>query len=205
MLAHNFAASTMRFPGRLPLFLCILLLSGSILSCDSSGPEGPPPEFSVSPTSELSGIVDNTPGDFTWDFYQNNLEVTWAPEADWNGELVLFTFQIQNGEVVNRATTTAASTEGLDGDEATSGTLYPPGTSPELPAREWIPGTNWIPGSQWIPWSQWSPSEIEQVALDQVNLSSGQTMLVVYARAAGDVDSADQQTQPYGIVFEQTE
>jgi len=82
----------------------------------------------------------------------------------------------------------------LDGSQATSGTLYPPETSPEIPGAQWSPGSKWAPGTG-----------LQDAALGEVSLSSGRTMLVVYAQAAGNIGPVNQQTRPYGMIFEQVE
>ncbi|MDZ7682277.1 MAG: hypothetical protein U5J63_11350 [Fodinibius sp.] len=93
--------------------LLLLLLSITTLfmwSCTETTTGGgeeelQPLDFTTAPSSELSDIVQNTPGDFTWPFYNDNLTIGLDPEPEtFEGEIVLSVFQVQNGEVTNRLT-----------------------------------------------------------------------------------------------------
>src|SRR6056297_1406673 len=67
-------------------------------------------EFVIEPSDDLSFIVEDAPSDFTWEFYNNNIEVNLVPGSMWSGEIVLSSFQVENGEVVNRATSEPVET-----------------------------------------------------------------------------------------------
>jgi hypothetical protein len=60
-------------------------------------------DFTTAPSNELSDIIQNTPNDFTWEFYNDNLTLGLDPEPEsFEGEIILSVFQVQNGEVTNQ-------------------------------------------------------------------------------------------------------
>ncbi|NGP88232.1 hypothetical protein [Fodinibius halophilus] len=182
--------------------LCSALLAGA---CSDSGTgaedELKPLDFTTSPTSELSQIVNNTPSDFTWDFYNDNILLGLEPKPDsFEGEIVLSVFQVQNGEVTNRLTSDPVGTnlEELSAGLSTA-EMYP--DSPWFRGSEWANDSPiWVPSTQWYPGSMWAPSEIENKALSQNDLSAGETLVVIYPHLPGESER-EVLTQPYGIVF----
>lgn len=164
-----------------------------------------PLDFTTTPSDELSNIVENSPSDFTWPFYNDNLTVGLDPEPEsFEGEIVLSVFQVRNGEVTSRLTTDPVGTNleelssGLSTEEMYADELWYPG-SLSVPTTKWIPSTKWYPGSMW------APSEIESIAMSENELSANQTMVVVYPKVEGDLPNRDQVTQPYGLIFEEKE
>lgn len=168
-------------------------------SDDSTEPE--PLEFSTAPTSELSHMIEETPSDFTWDYFEDNLNIRTIPGGMpyWDGEIIVSGFQVQNGDVVNRGSSEAASTntdvlsEGISSEEL-------------FPGSKWMSGKTWVQGirgslvKKWFPGSKWSPSQIEDMAITQTDLAEDQTMVVVYTHVAGSTER-EVRTQPFGIIF----
>lgn len=188
-------------PVRTVLFLAVALL---MVACDSSPtPEPGALEFSTEPSGELENIIEDTPSDFTWDFYNDNVAVSLQEGPDWDGELVLAGFQIQNGEVVHRTTTDPVDTnvEVLSGG-ASIGDLI--SGSSWMSGSDWVSVSNWRPSSSWSPGSSWSPSEIEEEALAEAEsmLEDNQTMVVVYAHRANESGDYGEVTRPFGLIFQ---
>jgi len=187
------------------LSLATLLIFTIAISCDliteseDNGDETEQLEFSIEPSDDLSFIVDEAPEDFTWEFFNDNMLVNAVPGSMWSGNIVLTSFQIRNGEVVNEnessvvETNAEALSEGISTEELFSGSEWVPGAM-------WVPGSEWVPGDEWIPGMKWSPSEIQEIALNEVDLSENQTMVVVYAETDNSSDREDV-TQPYGLIF----
>lgn len=121
------------------LFAGVLVFGGLLAGCDTGEP-GPPesPDFVTEPTNALDQRFDDAPDDATWDWnaFNNDVEVRLDSDTEWEGEVVLRAFQVQNGEVVNRLTT-----EPVPAPDRTEGT-----TTEEL-----YPGTKWFSGERWIP------------------------------------------------------
>ncbi|NBC04377.1 MAG: hypothetical protein GVY20_11820, partial [Bacteroidetes bacterium] len=166
------------------LSLATLLIFTIAISCDliteseDNGDETEQLEFSIEPSDDLSFIVDEAPEDFTWEFFNDNMLVNAVPGSMWSGNIVLTSFQIRNGEVVNEnessvvETNAEALSEGISTEELFSGSEWVPGAM-------WVPGSEWVPGDEWIPGMEWAPSEIQEIALNEVELSENQTMVVV--------------------------
>ncbi|MDZ7720152.1 MAG: DUF5050 domain-containing protein [Balneolaceae bacterium] len=206
---------------KLTAFL-LMIFTVLFFSCDETSQDADPePEtldFATEPSEDLTQMVEVTPSDFTWDFFSNNLIVTLVPGPMWSGEIVLSSFQVENGEVVNRSTTPPVETsadelaDGLTTEEMFPGLVYIPGqewvtskqwqnTETWPQASKWVKTEHWTPSDQWVPGSMWTPSEIEQIARNEVDLSENQTMVVVYPHLAENSDDFEVITQPYGIIF----
>ena len=194
----------LQHPMYLSKLVCSLLVTGLLLAaCDLSSETEPDSlEFTTEPSDELSAMIDETPSDFTWAFFNDNVTVSMIPGSNWSGDLVLSAFQLQDGEVVHRTTTDPVSTtaEALSSGRSTEDLI--PGSS-WVPGPQWAPASNWIPGSSWIPGSNWSPSEIEDQAREAFDLAEGETVVVVYAHTPDD--SQTQTTQPFGILMQREE
>jgi len=185
---------------RYPIFALFVLVV-ALTACDS-GPNGEPDalSFSTAPSSALTDVVQNTPSDFTWGLYNDNVTVQLESGTDWDGEIVLEAFQVQNGEVVNQVTTEPVAASDLAAGTSTEA-LYP--DTRWIPGSQWVPGDQWAPTSQWIPGSQWAPATIEDEAQSQVDLNDDETMVVVFARAAAP-DDREVTARPFGLVFQQS-
>jgi hypothetical protein len=201
------------------LFLLTLLLI--IVSCDDTSQDTDPDtlKFSVESTEDLSFIINEAPGDYSWDYFSDNLSVSLVPGPMWSGEMVLSSLQVRNQEVVNRSSTPPVSvsidelTSGLTSGELFPGLIYVPG-------QEWTTGKRWMEASkwpqakdwisldevqivrEWIPERRWKPSKISEAAINEVQISDSQTLLVVYARLAAESAEREVTTKPYGIVFD---
>lgn len=166
-----------------------------LLTCgdNSTDPEADPEplEFTTEPSTELSQLIETAPGDFTWAYFNNHIIVNAVSGSMWSGEIVLSSFQVENGEVVNRATSDAVETsidelaDGLSAEELFPGSEWVPGAM-------WFPGSEWFPGSSWLPGSSWSPAEIEEIALSEFDLGENESLLVVYAQLADDSPEREQ-------------
>ena len=184
------------------LFLSIVTLF--LFSCDNGTgtEERASLEYATGPSQDLDQIIEETPSDFTWDFYGDNIEVSMNSGPQWSGEIVLEAFQVEGGEVVNRLTTESVETSV---DELADGLL----TENMYPSTRWYPTTRWIsteemyPSTRWYPTTRWSPSEIESQAMSQNDLNGNQSMVVVYARMADDSPDREQTSRPFGIIFEE--
>lgn len=129
----------------------------------------------------------------------------------WSGEIVLSSFQVENGEVVNRARSDAIETsiDELAGGLSTK-EMWPE-TEELYEGSEWAPGAMWFPeskgglGSHWSPDSGWSPAEIEANALSEFDLNENESLILVYARLADDSTEREQTTQPYGLIMQEEE
>lgn len=187
-----------------------------------------PLEFTTGPSQELSQLIDTAPGDFTWDYFSDNLFVSILNGPEWSGEIVLSSFQIENGEVVNRSTTEPYETNseelssGLSTEEMFPGLVYAPGQAWVTGKRwkqidqwrkikSWLKTDHWTPSEQWVPSSNWAPSEIEEIVLTEFNLSENETMIIVYTHLADGQNPpaipgvSEVLTQPYGIILTQQE
>ena len=93
--------------------LCTALLA--LAGCDSAGPNDQDSstqlEFETAPTDQLDQTIRDSPEDFTWDLYQNNIEILLTSGTQWSGNIQLSTFQIQNGEIVERDASDPVSNE----------------------------------------------------------------------------------------------
>ena len=190
------------------IVLLLTIVPLVFLSCDTgtdAESDQEPLEFQTAPSDELSSMIQETPSDFTWGYFQNNVQVNMIPGIDWNGEVVLSAFQVQNGEVVNETTTEPVETTA---DELAAGLS----TEEMFSGSSWIQGSDWVPTSTWMPSSTWiqqteplvyAPSEIESIAQSQVDLSQNETMVVVYAHLAGESPEREQMTQPFGVIFQE--
>ena len=159
-------------------------------------------DFTTTPSTALQGIVSNTPSDFTWDFYEDNLTIGLEPLPEsFNGEIVLSAFRVSNGQVTNNSTSSPVATDlselanGLSTED-----MYP--GSQWITENDWLPGNDWTPTDVWYPGSMWAPSEIESIAMAENTLADNQTMVVVYPELAIGSDDREQVSQPYGIIFE---
>ncbi len=161
-----------------------------------------PMDFTTTPSNDLSQLISDFPEDFTWGFYEDNLNINLNPMPEaFDGEIVLSAFRVSDGEVTNSLTSTPVATdlselsEGLSTEDMYPGSMW-------ITGNEWLPGSNWTPSEVWYPGSMWSPSEIEGIALSENNLASNETMVVVYPELAVGSDDREQVTQPYGIIFQ---
>lgn len=180
-----------------------LLLVGILFfsSCDTTNePPTLPVAFKTAPSDGLSTMIQETPSDFTWEFFNDNIEVSMNDEPQWSGEMVLSAFQVQNGEVVNRTTTDPVETtadeltDGLSTEELFSSSSW-------IPGLDWVPTSTWFPGLVYTPENSWSPSEIEEGVIAENNLDENETMIVVYAHLAGESPEREQTTRPFGVVM----
>jgi len=159
-------------------------------------------DFTTTPSTALQGIVSNTPGDFTWGFYEDNLTIGLEPLPEtFSGEIVLSAFRVSDGQVTNNSTSTPVATNLSELSNGIS-------TEDMYPGSMWIEGTSWLPSMSewevsevWYPGSMWAPSEIESIAMQENNLADNETMVVVYPELAAGSDDRVQVSQPYGIIF----
>lgn len=204
------------------VFTCLSIVLLLFTTCDetSQDAESEPEtlEFSIEPTEDLSFMINEAPSDFTWEFFSDHLIVSSLAEAEWNDEIVLSSFQIENGELVNRSTANPYETNseelssGLSTEEMFPGLVYYPGQTwvtgkrweqadQWLKAEHWLKTDHWTPLEQWIPASGWKPTNIKDIALNEVDLSDNQSLLVVYAKLAENSTGREIITQPYGLIF----
>jgi hypothetical protein len=77
-----------------------------------------------------------------------------------------------------------------------------------MEASKWPQAKDWISLDEvqivreWIPERRWKPSKISEAAINEVQISDSQTLLVVYARLAAESAEREVTTKPYGIVFD---
>ena len=94
--------------------LCILFIS--FTSCsddddDNNVNEADPIDFTIQPSAELDQIVSNTPSDFTWGFYEDNLTIGLNPEPEsFSGEIMMSAFELRNGNIMNSLSSEPVST-----------------------------------------------------------------------------------------------
>jgi len=182
-------------------FLSLAVVFGTV-SCDS-GPEPEPTsvQFEAEPSDELSTLIQEAPSDFTWTAFNDKTLVRKVPGSDWSGDIVLSSFQVEDGEVVNRATSEPAAWPDSLSNEQLAESLF--SGSRWVPGDEWFPGSKWVPSSNWIPGSDWPPSDVEEAVLSAVDVGPGESLVVVYAQTAGTPPDGGQTTQPYGLVMQQ--
>gem|GEM_PF-3360108 len=189
--------------------LCIVFLLSMVplvfMSCDTANePPTLPVALKTTPSEELSSMVQDTPSDFTWDYFRDNVHIEGPSQTDFDKfDLVLSSFQVQNGEVVNRTSTEPIE---VSADELSSGLVteeIPP--SLWMPGKDWVSTSNWFPGLVYAPGNSWTPSEVEDRVIADKELVDNETMVVVYAQLAGDSPEREQTTQPFGIIFQKKE
>ncbi|MEF8796865.1 MAG: hypothetical protein V5A22_12325 [Salinivenus sp.] len=171
------------------------------VSCDS-GPEPEPTsvQFEAEPSDELSTLIQEAPSDFTWTAFNDKTLVRKLPGSDWSGDIVLSSFQVEDGEVVNRTSSEpVAFPDSLN--ELLSESLLP--GSKWIPGEDWFSGSKWVPSTNWDPGSEWAPSDVEDAALSEVDVGPGESLVVVYAQTAGTPPDGGQMTRPYGLVMTQ--
>ena len=161
-----------------------------------------PIDFTIQPSAELDQIISNTPNDFTWGFYEDNLSIGLNPEPEsFNGDVMMSAFELKNGDIINSFSSQPVSTNLQELSDGLS-------TEDMYPGSQWINGNDWLPSMQewdvsevWYPGSQWAPSEIESIAMQQNSLADNETMIVVYPQLPATSDR-EVVSQPYGIIFQ---
>lgn len=183
------------------LVTTLFLAQSCPLDSSDDEPEPGPLELSTAPSVELSQMISETPSDFTWEYFEDNMRVMGpTPYPYYSFRLVLSSFQVRNGEVVNRSTTNPvdANTDVLANGISTAELNLESG---------WLSGKTWVQGirgslvKKWFPGSKWSPSQIEDMAITNTDLAEGQTMVVVYAHVAGSPER-EVTAQPFGVIFD---
>jgi len=201
--------------------LLIILMAMALVTCDETSQDAGPEklEFAMKPTENLSFMINETPSDFTWEYFSNNLTVSLAPGPLWDGSIVLSSIQVIDGEVVNRSSTPSVSvtaeelSDGFLSKELFPGLVYTPGhewvinkqwmNSERWPhAEQWISLEQAAPIKEWTPDTRWKPAEIESAVINEVDLEENQTLLVVFSSIAPDSPEREVLTQPYGIIFD---
>lgn len=193
------------------LFFSLLILF--FVSCDNTSTEPETLEFVTEPSDDLTQMIEETPSDFTWEFFGTNIQMSLQSDNDWEGELVLSGFQIANDEIIDRITTNSypANSEKLfDGilfsDLAVNFT-FPSGWSDRLKWKalsdlnlKWENAS--IQGSLelWGPQDRYLPSEIEEAILAEVDLGENERLFVVYTQLAGESPEREQTTRPFGLI-----
>ncbi|WP_445666282.1 hypothetical protein [Fodinibius sp. AD559] len=194
---------------RLIIILCTIIIAFSLISCDTgTGADPEPLEFQMAPSDGLSTMINETPSDFTWEYFQDNVHIGGPSQTDFSKfDVVLHGFQINNGEVVNRSMTEPVE---LSADELSSGLL-----TEEIPPSLWMPGSEWVPSSDWRPKSTFIQTtdpiiialdpalipEVEDMVLNNIDLGTDETMVVVYPSIIGE-DGREMTVQVFGLVFE---
>ena len=162
-------------------------------------------------------MIQETPSDFTWSFFNDSIIVGLKSDANWSGKVVLSVFQVRDNTITNRITTDAVET---NADELRNGIstekMFP--DSELFPASEWFmsarwkpdkifnPGdiektiTDWAPAYKWSLDSYLSPTKVESVTLDFKELTENEILIVVYTHLTGDTDRK-QITRPFGLVL----
>lgn len=195
------------------LSLLIILL----FSCDTGVESEPKPlEFASEPSNEMRIMIEETPSDFTWEFFKENILISLQSEIDWEGEIVLSGFQVQSGEATDRVTTTPLPT---NAEQLENGLSTGDLELPEFTITDWAInvkresltnsfvekwGDNEVQNSVnlWEPEKKWSPSEIEEAILSEVELGEeNETLFVVYAQLAEDSPERQQTTRPFGVLM----
>jgi hypothetical protein len=188
-----------------------------LFSCENGvDSESEPLEFASEPSDEMRTMFDETPSDFTWEFFRENILIRLQSEVDWEGEIVLSGFQLLNGEIVDRITTNSIETndkELLTG-LSTGNLLIPAFTITDWGEfrvkrnfmsnslkEKWGETSAQHPIEIWEPGKQWSPSEIEGAILSEVDLGENEILFVVYAQLAGESPEREQTTQPFGLLM----
>lgn len=194
------------------LFLSIMTLLSISCSDNTTGGEEPETlEFQMAPSDELSTIIQETPSDFTWDYFQDNVRVMGPSQTDFSKfDLVLHSFQVNNGEVANRSNTEPVE---VSADELSSGLL-----TEEIPPSLWMPGSEWVSSSDWRPQSTFIqttdpiviPStepmlpEVEDMVLNNIDLGTDETLVVVYPGIIGE-SGREMTIQAFGLVMKKEE
>lgn len=198
---------------RRPLLIVILFLSIApliFISCDDE-PTGEgksqPLEFAMEPSDGLNSIIQETPSDFTWEYYQDNTRVMGPSQTDFSKfQLVLSSFQIRNGEVVNSTMTDPVE---VSAEELSSGLL-----TEDIRPSLWMPGSDWVSSSDWKPKSTFIQTtdplviqttdplypEVEDMVLNNVDLGTDETMVVVYPSIIGESER-EMTIQAFGLVM----
>ena len=209
-----------RSPSRSLLFLfCVGLIFTLITSsCDQDEQATPKPlEFEVTPNDQLRTMVQETPSDFTWEYFGDNMIISLRSEADWEGELVMSGFKIVRGEIVDRVNSesnNSNSAELLDGLSSEvvfrikEGSIVNWGISNarwETEANSfdanWSANTAQAPIELWTTPNSWSPSELESGVLNEFEALGPDTLYVVYARLAGENPKRTQTSRPMGLLM----
>lgn len=196
-------------------------------TCDETSqdakPESEALEFAIEPSEDLRFMIEETPSDFTWEFFSDNLIVTLVPESDWSGEIVLSSFQVENDEVINRASTEPVeintdvlkkglSTEVMFPDLVFDEQAWTTNSKLWLQSEQWPQAAEWLQSEHWTPVEQWVPnpditwnptkiSEIRDAALSEFELNHSETLVVVYTQPADETSTREMLTRPYGIIF----
>lgn len=184
------------------------------ISCeDTSAPDpGPAPVgLETAPSDGLENMINDTPSDFTWDYYQDNVRIEGPSQTDFSKfDLVLHSFQVNNGEVVNRSMTEPVE---VSADELSSGLVTGEITlGPSLGAlgKDWVPSSDWRAQSTFIQTTDpiiiqtTEPivyAEVEDMVLNNIDLGTDETMFVVYPSIMGE-DGREMTVQVFGLVFE---
>ncbi len=184
------------------------------ISCeDTSAPDpGPAPVgLETAPSDGLENMINDTPSDFTWDYYQDNVRIEGPSQTDFSKfDLVLHSFQVNNGEVVNRGMTEPVE---VSADELSSGLLTAEITlGPSLGAlgKDWVPSSDWKPKSTFIQTTDpiiialdpaLDKPEVEEMVLNNIDLGTDETMFVTYTSMIGE-DGREMTIQVFGLVFE---
>ena len=110
--------------------------------------EADPIDFTIQPSAALDQIISNTPSDFTWGFYEDNLSIGLSPEPEsFNGEVMMSAFELRNGNIMNSLSSQPVPT---NLQELSAG----------LSTEDMYPGSMWIEGTDWLPsMLEWEPSE----------------------------------------------
>ncbi|GAA5522275.1 hypothetical protein LQ318_11010 [Aliifodinibius salicampi] len=191
------------------LFFSLLILF--FVSCDNTGTEPEPLEFVTEPSDDLTQMIEETPSDFTWEYFGPNIQISLQSDNDWEGELVLSGFQIANNEIIDRITTNSypANSEMLSGDGILGSDLTIDFHVPGWGDWKVISDINlkWNNTKVqehielWEVNESWSPSEIEDAILSEVDLEENETLFVVYAQLAGESPEREQTIRPFGLLM----
>lgn len=201
------------------LFLSFLLLS-VMISCDSSTDsendiEPETLEFVTESSDDLTQMIEDTPSDFTWEFFGKNILISLQSDNDWEGELVLAGFQVLNGEIVDRTSTDPFE---ANGQLLSNGVLTKEFQSVNFTITDWVERSKWkkmansfklkwknknVQGSLelWGPGNRYSPSEIEDAILAETDLQENESLFVVYTELASESPEREQTTQPFGLIM----
>ena len=205
------------FQYRASTFLCILAaLFLLTTACDQSAEEPKTLEFEVTPNDQLRTMVRETPSDFTWEYFGDNLTVSLSSEADWEGELVLSGFKIVNGEVVDRLSSQphpssdAELLNGLSSEEVF--TTFVPGDPWAGSRARWeaearSPDAKWTSENArasielWETSNRWPPSDMETAVQEEFESLGPDTLYVIYAQLAPEASDRRQTSRPVGLLM----
>lgn len=204
--------NTMR---RFVQLLFVFASVGFILQACNTGSKPAPLNFSTDATEDLRLMVEEAPSDFTWEFFEEHILIGMqTTESNWEGEVLLSGFQILNGEVADRVTTTPILTnaEQLESGISTGNLTLPEFTITDWGEFRWKSlaksfKKNWGDKkvrssiSLWDPDQTWSTSEIEEAILSEVELGENETLFVVYVHLSEEAPQRQQTTQPFGILM----